>query len=193
MHRNIIEEEATARINEEIKAKEKVQRHSKMIKYAEVVKMTYKPKVSQQKRKQMELIMKKLEGTKPRQPVEVVYTNTRSKSSRRHTNMSRISKSTKRRSMHQSARPGSEESSDEVVERITYSTKKTKVDWSKFKNPMIPKKKVKPPPIVDDYLIKKRLMRDRIDKELEDFGLKKKNFSHNWQDITKDEVTDPEK
>jgi hypothetical protein len=186
-----MEEEAEAKISRENKVKQQNEKYSKMIKYADLVQVTHKPKVSPLKRKEMADIMKNLEGTKRRQPIGIMNT-TRSQSSRKPMDDS-ISKSTIKKSAYESTIPAYGESDYETEGHTYDSNKHNHINWKKFNNPMIPKQTPKRLPKVHDYLGSLRLKRDEVDREYEDLGIKKKLFSHNRQDINNQEIIDPEK
>ena len=63
-----------------------------------------------------------------------------------------------------------------------------------MKNPLVPKPKLrKRPPIVNDYLLKKRIRREDQERDDLEIGIKQKIFSHNWQNVSQDDINDVEK
>ena len=161
------------------------------MKYSKIVKETHKPHVSERKRKEMEVLIKQTD--KGQKPIEIIYGDEGKKKliARSVANKSRISSKT-RKSLYASTHHASEDGS--LDERnVEYSTKPIKINWKKMKNPMVPKKKKKPKPYVDDYLLKKRAKREEREMEDKDLGLKTKMKSHNWQEVDQQDITDVEK
>lgn len=126
----------------------------KMEKYGKLVKEMHFPKVSERKRAEMRLIKKSMElRGKP-----LKTDRSKKKMSATDTESKRLSKN-------------------------RHSSSQGTIDWKKFKNPMLPKEKRKPTPIIIDYLLKKRMKRDEKEQDLKDFGLEVHNPYHDWKSL----------
>lgn len=58
---------------------------------------------------------------------------------------------------------------------------------------MVPKPKLKRKGYVNDFLLKKRIQRENQEREEEEIGIQKRNKSHNWQNVSQDDIVDDEK
>jgi hypothetical protein len=72
------------------------------------------------------------------------------------------------------------------------STKRTKVNWKKFNNSMVPKPKLKRKGYVEDYLLKKRIRRQEEENDTFEGEPRKYQLSMNWQKVNPQDITDPD-
>lgn len=192
LHDNLIE-----KTQKEIEQKMIEGRHQKRYHYDKIVKEMHYPEVSPSKQRQIESLKRtvksrfnvtreseakpKRSGSKPR--------STRKSSFKDYEVLSRETKTKSQ------ARSPNDDSTEGSVYNNGKRTvlKRKKIDWAKFKNPLVPKPKLKKPqPEVEDYLQQKRMKREEMEQELTTPPMKNK-YGVLWQDITTDLLDEPSK
>ena len=187
--KNMLRQEKDEKNKKELEKKELVEKRHKMGHYAKIVKEMHWPQVSPSKQREMELLIKKVErGNKPS---ETILEKARASREERN-NYYVSSRYSKRTSLKESAYPASDIES--LSQERAHTSKRTKVSWKKFKNPMIPAKpKPKPEPVVDDYLLKQRIKRQEREQDDSEENPSKRKYGVKWQQISPEDLSDPEK
>lgn len=149
-----LDEQKEREVLEKEEEKRIKEKADKMDKYGKLVKEMHFPKVSEKKRAEMRLIKKSME-----------LRGNPLKTNRSQKKMTATDTDNKR------------------LYKNRNSSSQGNIDWKKFKNPMIPKEKSKPTPIIIDYLLKRRVKRDEKEQDLRDFGLEVHNPYHDWKSL----------
>lgn len=167
---------------------ELAEKRHKMQNYAKIVKEMHWPDVSPNKQREMQMLIKQAE--KKKKQVEVTYGKPRST---RGDPINDYMYSGRSKRMSEKASTFVASDADTERNHSEYTTKKKNINWKKFKNPMVPKPKLKRKGQFVDYLLKKRIQRQEREQDNEDLGMKKQRPSMLWQNVNPSDLTDPDK
>lgn len=182
----VVKSERQKKMEKELIRNETKQKRAKIQQYAKIVKEMHWPEVSPKKQREMKMLKKSVDE-KSKSP-EVTYGQ--AASSRDNKKNSYLStRQSHRRSMNDSNYSNSETT---TLKEKPYSTKRTKVNWKKFINPMVPKPKLKRKGHIDDYLLKKRIERQEKENDTFEGEPRKYQLSMNWQKVNPQDITDPD-
>ena len=181
-----IQSERLHKMQQEQSMKEHMQKRSKVNSYSKIVKEMHWPSVSPHKQEEMEKLKKQVKDKKDNSPV-VVYGKV--KSTRDASVKDYLStRKSKQRIINSTSYSPSEVGSEKELANMT--SHKTKVNWKKFKNPLVPKPKLKRKGHIDDYLLKKRMKRQAEENDEFEGEPRKYQLSLNWQKVDPNDITD---